>query len=179
MEIEKKYLVNKLPDNIDSFPHEEIEQAYLCDRPTLRIRRRGDRYIFTYKGRVAPDSADTGLMDGGSGDHTYRSDCEKTNDRLCVADEVERPLTREAYEHLREKADGIVLTKTRYRIPYNGYTIELDLFHGEYEGFILAEVEFPTVEEGQSFTPPDWFGEDVSGDVRYTNNYMSKKHPTS
>ena len=175
MEIEKKYLVSRLPDDLNSYEHEEIEQAYLCDRPTLRIRRKGDRYIFTYKGRVMPVDADPGLTDSGPGDHGHESGSDQPDDRLCIADEVERPLTREAYEHLREKADGIIITKTRYRIPYNGYTIELDLFHGEHEGFVLAEVEFPTAGEALSFNPPDWFGEDVSGDVRYTNNYMSKK----
>jgi CYTH domain-containing protein len=47
MEIERKYLVTQLPDNLDQFRHLEIEQAYLCTSPTLRIRRMGDSHILT------------------------------------------------------------------------------------------------------------------------------------
>ncbi len=81
--------------------------------------------------------------------------------------------TREAYEHLKEKADGICIKKTRYRIPYKKYMIELDFFHDSYDGFCLAEVEFDSVEEGRSFQPPEWFGRDVSGDCRFSNSYMA------
>ena len=150
MEIEKKYLVKELPEDLQDYPHEEIEQGYLCTEPTLRIRRKGERYIFTYKGR--PDENDTDI---------------------CIADEVERPLTRQAYEKLREKTEGYLIEKTRYRIPYDKYVIELDVFNGTYEGRLLAEVEFPSVAEARAFQPPAWFGEDVSGDVRYTNSYMA------
>ena len=52
MEIERKYLVRKLPEDIDQYEHYEIEQAYLCTSPTLRIRRMGDSYILTVKERV-------------------------------------------------------------------------------------------------------------------------------
>ena len=150
MEIEKKYLVKQLPENLALYEKDEIEQGYLCIKPTLRIRKKNDRYIFTYKGR--PEDAPEDVL---------------------VADEVERPLTAEAYEKLREKTEGILIEKTRYRIPYRKYVIELDIFHGTYEGRMLAEVEFPDVEEAKAFEPPDWFGEDVSGDPQYTNAYMA------
>lgn len=152
MEIEKKYLVNQPPEDLSSYPSFELEQCYLCKSPTLRIRRKGDDYILTYKNRVKPANG---------------------NEKLCVSEETELPLTEESYEHLREKADGKIITKTRYYIPYMGYQIELDIFHGDYEGFYLAEVEFPTEEESVDFLPPEWFGEDVSGDFRYTNSYLS------
>ena len=51
MEIERKYLVRSLPNNIDQYEHFEVEQAYLCTSPTLRIRRMGDAYILTVKER--------------------------------------------------------------------------------------------------------------------------------
>lgn len=154
MEIEKKYLVKKLPKDLASYPSFELEQCYLCKSPTLRIRRKGNDYILTYKNRVKPA--------GG-------------NEKLCVSEETELPLTKESYEHLREKADGKKITKTRYYIPYMGYTIELDVFHEDYEGVYLAEVEFKTEEESAQFSPPDWFGEDVSGDFHYTNSYLSSR----
>ena len=158
MEIEKKYLVERLPEHLEEYERAELEQCYLCGNPTLRIRRRDEDYIFTYKSHVD---------DAGQ------------KSALCVAEEWEAPLTREAYEHLREKADGKRITKTRYRIPYQRYTIELDVFHGEYEGFLLAEVEFPTVAEGDAFVPPEWFGKDVSGDYHYSNSYLSKSEKNS
>ena len=150
MEIEKKYLVKYLPPDLDKYENVDIEQAYLCQNPTLRVRRKGTKYIFTYKKRAGnPD------------------------DKLNVSDEIESEIDFDSYMHLFKKADGIPIHKTRYIIPYDGYNIELDVFHGKREGFCLAEVEFMSVEDSYDFTPPDWFGEDVSGDIRYTNNYMA------
>lgn len=157
MEIEKKYLVGQLPENLADYEKWEIEQCYLCPDPTIRIRKKNDSYILTYKNRQ-------GLEE------------EMEKERLNIAQEIEMPLTKAAYYHLKEKADGNCLQKTRYRIPYGSYCIELDIFHGEYDGFCLAEVEFPTVEAGRSFCPPAWFLEDVSNDIRYTNSYMAKAH---
>ena len=83
----------------------------------------------------------------------------------------------QAYKHLLEKADGIVLTKDRYRIPMTGtyahLTIELDVFSGVYSGLVLAEVEFPTVEEAEAFVPPEWFTEDVTMSGEYQNSRLS------
>ncbi len=90
------------------------------------------------------------------------------------------PLTEESYLHLRQKTDGILITKRRYLIPLDQmHTIELDIFHGEHEGTTLAEVEFASVEEANSFVPPEWFGDDVTYDRRYHNSEMSKGVPTS
>lgn len=96
MEIERKYLVKQLPENLGKYPHFVIEQGYLCTEPTIRIRRKNNDYILTYKSRqnVSP-AVDT-----------------------CVNVEEEFPLSKEAYEHLKEKTDGILVCKTRYYIPY-------------------------------------------------------------
>ena len=56
----------------------------------------------------------------------------------------------------------------------DGLFIELDVFHGEYEGVLLAEVEFPTEEDANAYTAPDWFGEDVTYSTRYHNSTMSQ-----
>lgn len=145
MEIERKYLVRTLPENLESYPSHQIEQGYLCTDPVVRIRRQDEEYFLTYKSR--------GLM---------------------VREEYNLPLTSEAYRHLRPKADGILIVKTRYLIPLeNGLTAELDVFQGEYEGLFLAEVEFPTEEEANSFCPPDWFGEDVTFSCAYHNSTLS------
>ncbi len=147
MEIERKFLIPVLPKNLSSYTFHHIEQGYLCTEPVVRIRREDDTYYMTYKSK--------GMM---------------------VREEYNLPLTKEAYEHLKPKADGIVISKTRYLIPFDGkLTIELDVFHNDYDGLYLAEVEFESEEEALSFVPPAWFGEDVTLDGRYHNSFMSKK----
>lgn len=145
MEIERKFLINSLPEHLDTYPFHKIEQGYLSTDPVLRVRRQDDAYILTYKG--------SGMM---------------------CREEYNLPLTREAYEHLKPKTDGIFIEKTRYLIPWGAYTIELDLFSGDTEGLILAEVEFPSEEEANRFTPPDWFDEDVTFSPYYHNSYISR-----
>lgn len=151
MEIEKKFLITQLPEDLTRYDVWEIEQCYLCTSPTIRIRRKNDSYILTYKNHVPTEAS------------------------LCVADEKELPLTAEAFEHLKEKCDGRPIIKTRYRIPYQQWIIELDVFHEDYEGFYLAEVEFSSLEESKTFQPPVWFGREVSGDYHYSNSYLSQK----
>ena len=88
MEIEKKYLVNRMPEKLEQYDRWEIEQCYLCAHPVIRVRRKNDQYLLTYKNRPGSQSS------------------EETSS-LCISQEVEVPLTREAYEHLKKKADGI------------------------------------------------------------------------
>ena len=148
MEIERKYLIEKeqLPADLASYPFHKIEQGYLCTSPVVRIRRQDDDYFLTYKSK--------GLM---------------------AREEYNLPLTQEAYEHLKSKADGLVISKTRYLIPEkNGLTIELDVFHEDYEGLLLAEVEFDSEEKANSYKPPAWFGEDVTYSTAYHNSTLSK-----
>ena len=92
-----------------------------------------------------------------------------------MREEYNLPLTEESYFHLRAKADGNIITKTRYLIPLaDGLTAELDAFQSPNQGLLLAEVEFSSEEQALSFTPPDWFGEDVTRDYHYQNSYMSR-----
>lgn len=162
MEIERKYLVRRLPADYASYPFLEIEQGYLSTSPTLRIRRMGDAYILTVKEHRA-------TQQGGP----------------IINREEEFSLTAETYSHLRTKCDGIFVCKTRYRInleeymgdrSYRGLTAELDLFHGLHEGLMLVEVEFPDEEAANVFVKPDWFGDDVSLDPRYRNSFLSSVH---
>lgn len=157
MEIERKFLIPNLPD-LSDYTYHEIEQAYLCTGPVVRIRREDDHYYLTYKG-------------GG----------------LLAREEYNLPLNAQAYAHLLPKADGNVITKRRYLIPlpnpsartpdyvFSGpLTIELDIFSGKFAGLQLAEVEFASVEDAREFLPPDWFGEDVTMDPAYHNSTMSQ-----
>ena len=150
MEIERKYLVAALPEGLNTYPHTEIEQSYLCTSPTLRIRKMGDAYILTIKENV---------LAGSTAIHNR---------------EEEFSLSSETYKTLLSKCDGRTVSKTRYRIPLSGgLTAELDIFHGAHEGLQLVEVEFPDSAAADSFVPPSWFGADVSGDPRYRNSHLA------
>lgn len=155
MEIEKKFLVKVLPANLVKYDKKCIEQGYLCSEPVVRIRRSDDRYILTYKS-VSDNIA------------------EKNTD-VRINNEVEVPLTKDAYEHLREKTDDNLIEKERYIIPLpDGHIGELDIFGGRLEGLYFIEVEFSDEKDAENFVPPEWFGENVSHDKRYTNSYLSK-----
>ena len=148
MEIERKYLVEVPPVDYESFPYHEIEQAYLCTDPVVRIRREDDSYYLTYKSK--------GLL---------------------VREEYNLPLNADAYAHLLKKADGNILTKTRYLLPVPGrkdLTVELDVFSGKFDGLILAEVEFASEEDARAFVPPEWFSRDVTFSGEYQNSRLSR-----
>ena len=151
MEIERKYLVASLPEGLSECPHVEIEQGYLCTSPTVRVRRMGDVFWLTVKERV---------VTGSSAIHNR---------------EEEFRLSEQKYLRLREKCDGQLVSKTRYRVPLTdcGLVAELDIFHGPHEGLRLVEVEFPSTEAADRFTPPAWFGDDVSTDPRYRNSFLA------
>ena len=128
-EIERKFLVETAPEGYESYPFHMIEQAYLCTEPVVRVRREDSEYYLTYKGK--------GFL---------------------AREEYNLPLNEEAYYHLREKADGLIISKKRYRIPYNEkLTIELDVFEAPLAPLVLAEVEFESIKEANAFTPPAWF----------------------
>lgn len=145
MEIERKFLIKKMPSDLEDYESHLIEQAYLNVKPVVRVRREDETYYMTYKG-------------GG----------------MMAREEYNLPLDAPSYSHLLQKADGNIITKRRYLIPLELYTIELDIFSGLFEGVVVAEVEFPSIEKAESFTAPDWLGEDVTYDGRYHNSAMSR-----
>ncbi len=157
MEIERKFTVRSLPEELRRYPCRELEQGYLCTQPVVRVRKSVKNseasYLLCYKSKL-------GLVQG-------------VGATAQVCREEEMPLTKESYETLLSKADGRVITKTRYLIPYDKYTVELDVFTGELAGLVFAEVEFQDEEAAAAFTPPDWFAEDVTFDGRFKNNRLA------
>ena len=146
MEIERKFTVRQLPEDLARYDSHLIEQGYLNTNPVVRVRREDNTYYLTYKGK--------GLM---------------------AREEYNLPLNEEAYRHLIQKADGIIISKKRYLIPLTGrLTIELDIFEGDLAPLKLAEVEFETKEEAESFLPPKWFGKDVTFSSDYHNSTLSR-----
>ncbi len=160
MEIERKYTLKQLPENLESYPCRIIEQAYLNVNPVVRVRRDNDDYYLTYKG--------SGMM---------------------AREEYNLPLNKESYEHLLAKADGNIISKKRYVLPIEnprfqeGFVpltapeliIELDVFAAPFAPLIMAEVEFPSIEMANAFIAPDWFDEDVTLNPEYHNSNMSRK----
>lgn len=67
-----------------------------------------------------------------------------------------------------------IIEKTRYEAVFDGLTWEIDEFHGANKGLIVAELELDSV--GQTFSCPEWIGEEVSHDPRYLNTHLSR-HP--
>ncbi len=146
MEIERRFLVKSLPEGLDRYSHKRFVQGYLNTDPVLRVRREQDEYVFTYKG--------SGLLSRQEENHL---------------------ISEEAFWHLIEKADGIIIEKDRYFIPEeNGLCIELDVFAGALSPLIIAEVEFSSEKEADEYIPPDWFGEEVTYERGFSNSSMSK-----
>lgn len=153
MEIEKKYRIKQMPLGLDKFIKKEIEQGYLCNEPVVRIRKSNDDYYMTYKSRL---------------------NIKEDEGKALCCEEVELPLTKESFEHLKEKVDYNMIKKIRYIIPLgNNLEAELDIFLNKLDGLTIVEVEFPNEEAAGVFTPPEWFGEDVTFDNRFKNNYLA------
>lgn len=153
VEIERKFIVSGdiAKDYYEKamngqYEYKKIEQAYLTTNPVIRVRKSNDKYYMTYKGK--------GFIE---------------------REEYNLPLTEEAYMTLREKADGNIISKTRVLIPYDRYTIELDIFDKPFEKMTIAEVEFETLDDANNFSKPEWFLEDVTEDRRYSNSYLSRQ----
>jgi len=145
MEIERKFLVKRLPDNLPGFDAREIGQAYISADPVIRIRRSGPDFFLTMKGEGE-----------------------------IAREEYEMQITGPQFEKLLAKVETKLLEKTRYLIPLGGgLCAELDIYHGTLTGLATVEVEFESEKAAEGFAPPDWFGEDVSGDLRYRNNSLA------
>ncbi len=149
MEIERKYLVKVIPFGLEEYEKHEIEQGYLGTDPVVRIRKSDDRHILTIKS-------------GG----------------LLMRHEFEKDITLEEYDELSKMVRGNIISKTRYKIPYDIYTIELDIFHKAFDGLIYAEVEFKDVESAKSFKAPDYFLKEVTEDASYQNSSLSEMNPS-
>ena len=148
IEIERKFLVKNDFFKSVAFTQNHIAQGYLSSVPerTVRVRIKGEKGFLTIKGA----SNDTGLS---------RFEWEKE----IPIDEAKKLLL------LCEKG---VIDKTRFEVKCGNHTFEVDEFYGENEGLIVAEIELHS--ETDTFEKPDWLGDEVTGDIRYYNAYLSK-----
>ena len=176
-EIERKWRVRRLPEDYQQFPSKLLEQAYLCQNPTLRKESSNfaeEEECRNFDGEeecsIFGEKEKAGISEGKEQEEYIF--CYKGRGRLS-REEYNLPLTKEAYETLLGKTEGRVIRKLRYAIPHGAYTVELDIFQGELEGLCYAEVEFSSEEEALSFQPLDWFSEELTGEKGYSNAELS------
>jgi len=144
-EVERKFLVERLPDGLPIDSEDEIEQGYLAaGDDQVRLRRRADRHLITVK--------------RGHG---------------MVRDEVEVPLERESFEQLWPLTEGRRLEKTRLTTPVDEHTAEIDLYKGPLAGLKTVEVEFEDPAAADAFSPPAWFARELTEDGRYSNTRLA------
>ena len=84
----------------------------------------------------------------------------------------EKEISVEDAEQLLQLCEPGSIDKTRYLVPAGKHTYEVDVFYGENEGLVMAEIELS--DENEPFDKPDWLGEEVTGDVRYYNSQLMK-----
>jgi adenylate cyclase len=146
-EIERKFRVDRLPTSFENLPGSPIRQGYLiakADGGELRIRQKEARFFQTIK----------------IGEGLSRT-------------EIEIELSPDQFQQLWPHTQGRRLSKNRYTLPVGDHIAELDRFEGHLAGLVLVEVEFSSIEAGRRFTPPDWFGAEVTEDRRYKNQCLA------
>jgi adenylate cyclase len=147
-EIERKFLVKSLDFINETTKKEKIAQGYLNSHPerTVRIRIKNNLGYITIK---------------GLGDKTGTT-------RL----EWEKEIALKEAETLLTLCETGVIEKTRYLIPNGKHVLEVDVFEGENNGLVIAEIELTNAQE--FFTKPHWLAEEVTGNEKYYNAYLSK-----
>ncbi|HPH78649.1 MAG TPA: CYTH domain-containing protein [bacterium] len=148
-EIERKFLVTSLPELLNDYPCQRIEQGYLSIDPSgteIRLRKKGNKHFQTLK---------------TSGDKTRT--------------EIEQEISPEFYQAFWVATAGKRIVKDRYCIPYGKHTIELDVYGGDLTGLKIAEVEFGSETDSSRFTPPAWMSEEVTENKGYKNKNLATK----
>ena len=149
IEIERKFLVTSNTFKTDAFSQNKIAQGYLSSVPerTVRVRIKGGKGFVTVKGI----SSDSGMS------------------RF----EWEKEIATDEAENLLKLCEKGIIDKTRFNIKVGNHTFEVDEFHGENEGLVIAETELNS--ENEVFERPNWLGEEVTNDKRYYNSYLSNR----
>ena len=147
-EIERKFLFTSIDFIAQSNNQNRIVQGYLNSNPSrnVRVRIKGAKGFLTIKGK-------------GNASGTTRFEWET---EIAVAEA----------ELLLQLCEKGIIDKIRYEILVGKHTFEVDVFSGENQGLVMAEVELS--EENEFFEKPKWLGIEVTGDKRYFNSYLSE-----
>lgn len=146
-ETERKFLVRNRSFEKDAKQIITIAQGYLCNQQdkNVRIRIAGEKAFITIKGKT------TGFS----------------------RPEFEYPVPVDEAREIIDLFCDAIIRKKRYLVHYENHIWEVDVFDGENEGLVLAEIELP--DENTSFKKPDWLGEEVTGNPEYYNAMLIKK----
>jgi adenylate cyclase len=146
VEIERKFMAPGVPEGLDRCRSEDIEQGYLAVGPDaeVRLRRIGEERVLTVK--------------RGAGAQR-------------LEEEVE--ITEAQFQALWPLIEGQRLSKRRFYVPLDGLVAEVDVYGGELDGLITAEVEFESSDQSDGFHPPPWLGTEVTEDPRFANQALA------
>jgi CYTH domain-containing protein len=145
-EIERKFLLPELPGTLRLARGETINQGYLA--------LDGDTEVRVRTGSAAPKVT----IKSGRGE---------------VRTEVELPVAGADAKALWELTEGRRLEKTRRRMRVGDVEAEVDEYGGELAGLVVVEVEFEDEQAARAFTPPSWFGREVTGEAPYANRGLA------
>lgn len=160
-EIEKKYSIKNLPDDIEIIKIQDIQQSFIYRdiKSHIRLRKLEDiksktiQYIYTLKTK-----GDISDNDNYNIEKLY---------------EIESCISKDEYEELIGKRIGNMINKTRINVPIeNNLVVEIDIYYDNLDGLVTAEIEFPDLETAKSFKKPDWLGEEL-GHKRFSNGRLS------
>jgi CYTH domain-containing protein len=145
-EIERKFLVRGNDYKRQAYSHSHIKQGYICSGHgrTVRVRRRDDHGFLTIKG----PSENGGLS-------RY---------------EFEKEITLDEAEHLFKLCVPGIIDKTRWLVKSGNHVFEVDEFHGDNNGLVMAEVELNF--ENEPYEKPDFIGTEVTGNRLYYNSSL-------
>jgi adenylate cyclase len=147
-EIERKWSPTDLPGDLPEGHH--IRQGYVAldGEVEVRIRDREGSFTLTVK--------------GGSG---------------LERDEIEVDLDRDAFDSLWSLAAGRTIEKVRHAVDVGDHEAEVDVYRGAHDGLRVVEVEFESMKDAEAFDPPDWFGDERTGDPRWSNRALAVDGP--
>ncbi len=149
IEIERKFLVLSEGFKNDAIAETHIIQGFLNTDAsrTVRIRVKGNQGFLTVKG--------------------------KSSENGTTRFEWEKEISVEDAQQLLQLCEDVLIDKIRYKVPVGNHIFEVDEFQGAHEGLLIAEVELQ--HEDEPYERPNWLGQEVTGDIRYYNSYLSKK----
>jgi adenylate cyclase len=150
MEIERKWVLDAPPDGLEDREHDRVEQGYVAldDHAEVRVRRKGAKHTLTIK-------SEPGLTR--------------------VEEELE--IDADRFASLWALTEGRRVVKTRHLVPLGELTVEVDVYAGDLDGLVTAEVEFASEQAAAAFAPPAWLGREVTGDPRYANRALAVSGP--
>jgi CYTH domain-containing protein len=151
LEVERKFLLEEAPDDLDQSPRTKIRQGYLAvteGGTEVRIRKEGRRRFLTIK-------------DGGAGSGGV------------ARGETEVEITAGQFDALWPLTKGRRVRKVRHELAHEGTTVTIDVYRGRLKGLVVAEVEFPDEDAARGFQPPEWLGREVTGDEHYRNRELA------